>query len=318
MSTIEVRVARKACEAEGICSYELVRADGAPLPPFEAGAHIDVHLDGGLVRQYSLCNAPGETGRYLIAVLHEAASRGGSRAMHELVDTGSPLHIGPPRNHFPLAGSGRSLLLAGGIGVTPILAMAEALAAAGAEFELHYCARSPQRAAFRERIGASAFKERVHFHYDDGAAAQRLDLERLLGGADGTTELYVCGPQGFIAHVLGRAKEMGWPAARLHVEYFGAAHVDNGADQAFEVKLAASGKVVAVAAGQTVIEALAAHGVDIPYSCGEGVCGTCLTRVLDGVPEHRDLYLTEEEQAANDQFTPCCSRARTPQLVLDL
>lgn len=318
MSTIDVLVARKAHEAEGICSYELASADGAPLPPFEAGAHIDVHLDGDLVRQYSLCNAPGETARYLIGVLHDAASRGGSRAMHELVDTGTRLRISAPKNHFPLVTAGRSLLLAGGIGVTPILAMAEALAAAGAEFELHYCARSPQHAAFRERIGASAFARRAHFHYDDGDAAQRLDLGRLLGGADGGTHLYVCGPQGFIAHVLGRAKDMGWPAARLHVEYFGAAAVDSAGDRAFEVKLAASGKVVAVAAGQTVIEALAAQGVDIPYACAEGVCGTCLTRVLDGVPEHRDLYLTEEEQAANDQFTPCCSRARTPLLVLDL
>jgi vanillate O-demethylase ferredoxin subunit len=128
----------------------------------------------------------------------------------------------------------------------------------------------------------------------------------------------VCGPQGFIEHVLGSAQALGWPAARLHVEYFGAGAADTSGDAPFDVQLAASGKVVTVPAGRTVIKVLAEHGVDIPYSCEEGVCGTCLTRVLGGVPDHRDLYLTEEEQAANDQFTPCCSRARTPLLVLDL
>jgi len=318
MSTIAVRVARKLREAEDICSYELVREDGAPLPPFEAGAHIDVHLDDGVVRQYSLCNAPGETHRYQIGVLRDGASRGGSLAMHERIEEGSRLRIGAPKNHFPLAEAERSLLLAGGIGVTPLLAMAETLARRGAAFELHYCARSPQRAAFRERIRASAFAAHAHFHYDSGEAAQKLDLAGLLEAAGAATQLYVCGPQGFIDHVLGAARAMGWPAARLHVEYFGNAALETGGDRPFEVKLASSGKVVSVAAGQSVIEALAQQGVEIAYSCGEGVCGTCLTRVLDGVPEHRDLYLTEEEQAANDQFTPCCSRARTPLLVLDL
>jgi len=128
----------------------------------------------------------------------------------------------------------------------------------------------------------------------------------------------VCGPQGFIAHVLDAAKAQGWPAAQLHVEYFGTAAVDTSGDRAFDVRLASTGRVLTVPADKTVIAALAEHGVDIPYSCEQGVCGTCLTRVLDGVPDHRDLYLTEQEQAANDQFTPCCSRARTPVLVLDL
>lgn len=318
MSTIQVRVARKTCEAEGICSYELVRLDGAPLPPFEAGAHIDVHLADKLVRQYSLCNAPGETQRYLIAVLRDADSRGGSQAMHDRIDAGSVLQISEPKNHFPLVEAGRTLLLAGGIGVTPILAMAETLAARGAAFEMHYCARSPERAAFRERIGGATFAPQVHFHYDSGDAAQKLDLAGLLAAPQPGTHLYVCGPQGFIDHVLDTAKAQGWPAAQLHVEYFGAATSDTSADQAFDVKLASSGRVVTIPAGKTVIEALAEQGVDIPYSCEEGVCGTCLTRVLAGVPDHRDMYLTEEEQAANDQFTPCCSRSRTPVLVLDL
>lgn len=317
MSTIEVRVAAKVSEAEGICSYELVRLDGAPLPPFEAGAHIDVHVGAGQVRQYSLCSAPHETHRYLIGVLRDAASRGGSQAMHDTVQVGSVLTIGAPRNHFQLVEAPRVLLVAGGIGVTPILAMAEALAAKGADFELHYCARSPERAAFRERIAASRFARQAHFHFDSADAAQRLDLPALLA-APGQTHLYVCGPTGFIGHVLDTARAQGWPEAQLHVEYFAGAAVDTTGDQTFTVKLASNGKVYTVPAGRTVIQVLAEQGVAVQYSCEEGVCGTCLTRVLEGVPEHRDLYLTDEERAANDQFTPCCSRARTGLLVLDL
>lgn len=318
MSTIEVRVAKRAREADGICSYELVPVDGAPLPAFDAGAHIDVHLAGNLVRQYSLCNLPGETHRYQIGVLRESASRGGSQAMHDHIDTGSVLTISAPKNHFPLVQAKRSLLFAGGIGITPILAMAEALASRGASFELHYSVRSPERAAFSERIACSPFNDRVHFHYDSGPAAQKLDLAALLARPGPDTHVYVCGPQGFIDHVLGSARELGWPAAQLHVEYFSAAAVDASGDQAFDVKLASSGKVVTVPAGKTVIETLAGQGIEIPYSCEQGVCGTCLTRVLEGVPDHRDMYLTEEERAANDQFTPCCSRAKTALLVLDL
>ena len=318
MSTIQVRVASKTNEAEDICSYELVPLDGVPLPPFEAGAHIDVHLSGSLVRQYSLCNAPGETHRYQIGVLRDIDSRGGSQAMHDHIDTGSTLSISAPKNHFPLVEAKRTLLLAGGIGVTPILAMAETLAAKGAQFEMHYSARSPERAAFKERLGACGFAGQVHIHYDSGDAAQKLDLGKLLAAPDAGTHLYVCGPQGFIDHVLGSAKALGWPQSQLHVEYFSAAAVDTSGDGAFDVKLASSGKVVTVPAGQTVIKVLAEQGVSVPYSCEEGVCGTCLTRVLEGVPDHRDMYLSEEEQAANDQFMPCCSRAKTPLLVLDL
>lgn len=318
MSTIEVKVANRTCEADGICSYELVRTDGQALPPFEAGAHIDVHLAGNLVRQYSLCNAPGETHRYLIGVLRDTDSRGGSQAMHDHVDLGSVLQISEPKNHFPLVEAKRTLLLAGGIGVTPILAMAETLAAKGAAFEMHYCARSPEKAAFKERLAGCGFAAQVQFHYDSGDAAQKLDLPALLARPEAGTHVYVCGPQGFIDYVLGTAKAQGWPQAQLHVEYFSAAAVDTTGDQAFDVKLASSGKVVTIPAGKTVIKVLEEQGVVIPYSCEEGVCGTCLTRVLEGVPDHRDMYLTEEEQAANDQFTPCCSRAKSPVLVLDL
>ncbi|MFJ1466222.1 PDR/VanB family oxidoreductase [Massilia orientalis] len=315
MSALNVRVARKTREAEAICSYELVPVDGAALPPFAAGAHVDVHLPNGLVRQYSLCNAPGETHRYLIAVLRDADSRGGSQAMHDDVDVGTLLTISAPKNHFPLVDAARTLLLAGGIGITPILAMAETLAADGAKFEFHYCVRSPERAAFLERIRGAGFARQVQVHYD---ADRTLDLASLLAAPQPGTHLYVCGPQGFIDHVLDNAKARGWSAGQLHVEYFGAAAADTGGDQPFDVRLAASGRVVTIPVGRTVLKVLAEQGVDIPYSCEEGVCGTCLTRVLEGVPDHRDLYLTDAERAANDQFTPCCSRARTPLLVLDL
>lgn len=317
MNTIDVRVAAKTCEAAGICSYELVRLDGGTLPPFEAGAHIDVHVGDRQVRQYSLCNAPHETHRYLIGVLRDAGSRGGSVAMHDAVHAGSVLTISAPRNHFPLVEAARTLLIAGGIGVTPILAMAEALASKGAAFEMHYCARSPEHAAFRDRLAASHFSRHVHFHYDNGDAAQQLDLPALLA-APSDVHLYVCGPAGFIDYVLASARAQGWPDAQLHVEYFGRAVVDTTGDQPFDVKLASSGRVLTVPAGRSVIQVLAEQGIDLPYSCEEGVCGTCLTRVLDGVPDHRDLYLSDEEHAANDQFTPCCSRARTGLLVLDI
>ncbi|MYM81833.1 2Fe-2S iron-sulfur cluster binding domain-containing protein [Duganella sp. FT50W] len=321
MSTalLQVRVAQRCNEAEDICSYELVSVNGAELPPFTAGAHIDVHVGDGLVRQYSLCNPPHERHRYLIGVLRDPASRGGSRAMHEQVQTGATLQISAPKNHFPLAEASRSLLLAGGIGVTPVLAMAEALSAQGAPFEMHYCARSPERAAFRDRIAASAFAPQVHFHYDSGDAAQKLDLPALLAGLDRGTHIYLCGPQGFIDYVKGCAKAHDWPQEQVHLEYFGAAVAPAaGGDQPFEVKLASSGKVYTIPADSTVLRVLNDAGVFIPASCEQGVCGTCLTRVLDGVPDHRDLYLEEAEQAANDQFTPCCSRSKTAMLTLDL
>lgn len=316
---LTVRVARKQLEAQDICSFELVRADGAPLPPFSAGSHVDVLLPGGLTRQYSLCNDPGETHRYLIAVLRDAASRGGSVAMHEQVHEGTVLQISAPKNHFALAHEARRhLLLAGGIGITPLLCMAERLAVTGADFTLHYASRSPARTAFVQRIAGAGFAARVQHHYDDGPAAQRLDIPALLAAPAEGAHLYVCGPQGFMNAVLASARAQGWPEARLHYEFFGAAPTAKAGDGGFEVQLASSGRVIAVAPDQRVTHALEAAGVLVPVSCEQGVCGTCLTRVIEGVPEHRDQYLTPEEQAANDQFTPCCSRARTPRLVLDL
>ncbi len=316
---ISVRVSRRTVEAQDICSFELVSADGTPLPAFAAGSHIDVQVPGGPVRQYSLCNDPSESHRYVIAVLRDPVSRGGSSGMHERVREGDRLSISTPRNHFALAHDARShLLLAGGIGVTPLLCMAERLAKIGAEFEMHYATRSPARTAFRPRIEASSFASRVTFHHDDGADAQKLDIAALLATPQAGRHLYVCGPKGFMDAVLGTARARAWPEAQLHYEFFGADVASKESDAGFEVMLASSGRVIRVAPDRSVVHALAEAGITVPTSCEQGVCGTCLTRVIEGQPEHRDLYLTPEEQAANDQFLPCCSRARSARLVLDL
>jgi vanillate monooxygenase ferredoxin subunit len=316
---LQVRVAAKTVEAEGITSFELVGVDGRALPAFSAGSHVDVHLPNGLTRQYSLCNHPGESHRYLIAVLNEPRSRGGSRAMHEQVQVGDELRISTPRNHFPLAhGATHSVLLAGGIGVTPILCMAERLALSGAAFEMHYCTRSPARTAFRQRIAAASYAPRVSFHFDDGDTAQKLPLAQLVAAPRPGVHLYVCGPKGFMDWVLGSARAAGWPAEQLHCEYFGAEVAPSDHDAGFEVQLASSGRIIVVPKDQTVVQALAAAGVEVMTSCEQGVCGTCLTRVLEGECDHKDMYLTPEEQAAHDQFTPCCSRARSARLVLGL
>jgi vanillate monooxygenase ferredoxin subunit len=318
MEHLAVKVVSKKIEAEDIASFELATADGAPLPAFSAGSHIDVQVPGGLTRQYSLCNDAAERHRYRIAVLRDPASRGGSTAMHDAVKAGDVLHISEPRNHFPLQHAKRSLLFAGGIGVTPLLCMAQRLAAIGADFVLHYCTRSVERTAFRTEIANSAFADRVRFHYDAGPPEQKLNLEADLGAPDPACRLYVCGPTGFIDYVVGTAKVKGWSADQIHLEYFGAAPKDSSGDSAFDVRVASSGKTYTVAAGQSVVQALLEHGVEILTSCEQGVCGTCITRVLEGEPDHRDLYFTDEEHAKNDQFTPCCSRAKSKILVLDL
>jgi vanillate monooxygenase ferredoxin subunit len=318
MESLAVRVVRKLQEAEDIASFELASTSGAPLPAFSAGSHIDVHVPGGLTRQYSLCNDSGEQHRYRIAVLRDPASRGGSIAMHESVHEGDVIHISEPKNHFPLHHGSRSLLFAGGIGVTPLLCMAQRLATIGADFTLHYCTRSPERTAFFQEITASPFADRVQIHFDSGAPEQKLDLPSMIAQPGPGTHLYVCGPTGFIDYVVSTAKAKGWPGDQIHLEYFGAAPQDTAGDSAFEVKIASTGKSYPVAAGQSVVKALQEHGIEILTSCEQGVCGTCITRVLDGEPDHRDMYFTEEEHAKNDQFTPCCSRARSKTLVLDL
>ncbi len=318
MDQLTVKVLRKTQEAQDIASFELARVDGGPLPAFSAGSHIDVQIPGGLTRQYSLCNDDQESHRYRIAVLRDPATRGGSQGMHERVREGDVLTISTPRNHFPLVRAERTLLLAGGIGVTPLLCMAQRLATMGADFELHYCARSAGRTAFRAEIAAAPWAAHAHFHFDDGDAGQRLDAAGLLAAPAPGAHVYVCGPTGFIDHVVGTAAAQGWDKANVHLEYFGAAPHDTTGDGSFAVRIASSGQTYTVAKDQSVVQALLPHGIEIMTSCEQGVCGTCITRVLEGECDHRDLYFSDEEKAANDQFTPCCSRAKSAVLVLDL
>lgn len=318
MTAIQVQVRRKAHEAQDIVSFELTRRDGQSLPGFSAGAHIDVHTPSGKVRQYSLLEDSQAPSSYRIAVLRDPTSRGGSASMHDDLHEGDVISISEPRNHFPLTHAARSVLIAGGIGITPLICMAHRLIAQDADFDLHYCTRSPSRTAFRDAIASSDLKERVHYHFDDGPESQKLQLHSALGSADSGKHVYVCGPAGFIDWVLKSARALGFTSDQLHVEHFGAAVQDAAQDTEFTVRIASTGQNVAVKADQTVVQALAQNGIEINTSCEQGVCGTCITRVLEGQCDHRDLFFTEDEKARHDQFTPCCSRAIGNLLVLDL
>lgn len=316
MTLLKVKVIKKNKEAEDIISFELAEPDGRPLPEFSAGSHIDVQIKDGMVRQYSLCNHPKERDRYLIGVLRDPESRGGSVAMHNEIKEGDLLQISPPKNLFPLVHASRTLLFAGGIGITPILCMAERLAHINADFEMHYSTRSEQRTAFLHRIHNSSFSDRVHFHFSN--QSQRLQLEPLVGEPDPETHIYICGPTRFIDHILDSCKNYGWSHEQLHTEHFSGRDIDTSGDSDFEVQIASSGTTFSIPANKTVLEVLYENDIEVPASCEEGICGTCLTRVLEGTPDHRDMYQSKEEQAANDQFTPCCSRSHSKRLVLDL
>lgn len=318
MSELLVEVSRRVEEADGIASFELIDSAGATLPAFSAGAHIDVHVAPGLVRQYSLCDNPAVNRQWRIAVLREAEARGGSAALHDRVGVGDRLRVSAPRNHFGLVEARKSLLFAGGIEITPILAMAQSLHASGAEFDLHYCARSVKRMAFRYELERSGFASRVQFHTDNGHAAQRFDAERVLGSPGEGVHLCVCGSAGFMSYVLGVARQFGWPDVQCHREHFAAPLPAPSGDSPFEVVLARTGPGHVVLVGKSVVEVLRDAGVEIPTSCEVGVCGTCMTHVVSGTPDHRDAYLTEAERVGNRMFTPCCSRSRTPVLTRDL
>lgn len=318
---MDVRVRARRDEAEGICSFELEALDGQPLPQFDAGAHIDVHVRGGVVRQYSLCGDPQERRHWRIGVLRDPASRGGSAGMHEAVPVGTLLRVSAPRNLFGLIDAPHSLLVAGGIGVTPILSMAQQLHREGKTFELHYCARSPARMAFRDEIASATFADRARFYFDDdGRGAAGFDAAATLKAAPAGAHLYVCGPNGFMAHVLDAARAAGWPEERLHREHFAASTgaQDRTGDRPFVLRLARSGATLEVPADRSALQVLLDHGIGLNFSCESGVCGSCITPLLEGLPEHRDTCLLDSERADNRLFTPCCSRARTPELVLDL
>ncbi|RQZ10224.1 flavodoxin reductase [Burkholderia sp. Bp9031] len=314
---LEVRVAAKTVEADGVCAFELVGQKGEKLPSFTAGSHIDVYV-GGFVRQYSLCGDSRDRRRYLIAVLCAPESRGASVAMHERVEVGDLLEIGVPRNHFALDESAPgSLLLAGGIGITPILGMAERLAQRGADFEMHYCARSRSRAAFLERLARSSFARRVTYHFSDECSGTRLDIDHVVERQPAGTHLYVCGPERFTDAVLDAARRHGWTEERLHSERFAAQAKQPAMTHAFDVRVLSTGKMYRVAEHMSITTALAGHDIEIPMSCEQGICGTCVTRVVSGEVEHLDSVLTEV-QRENGYFTPCCSRAKGECLVLDI
>ncbi len=313
----EVVIASRHGAAEGIAAFDLVPADGASLPPFDPGAHIDVEVGPGLIRQYSLYGDPRDTGRYRIAVLLEAQSRGGSAGVHGTFAQGARIRIADPRNNFPLCPTARhSVLVAGGIGITPLLAMAHHLRHRSESFELHYCFRERRRAAFLDLLATARFAERTQLHADDGDAGQRFAPATALGTPRPGVHVYICGPTGFMDWVIAEAQSAGWPADQLHMEYF-TADVDT-AGAAFIVEARRSGRTIPIRPDQTIAAALLEAGVDVPLSCEQGVCGTCLVGVLDGVPDHRDVYQTDEEKAANTHIACCCSRARSPVLVLDI
>ncbi len=316
--TLRVVVRRRESQGQGVLVLDLAPADGGELPPFEAGAHVDLHLGEGLVRQYSLCGNPADRQVYRLGILKDPNSRGGSIAAHERLSEGTVVEIGVPRNLFPLeAGARRSILVGGGIGVTPMIAMAHTLSAQDKPFALHYSGRTRSSCAFLDELAAAPFSAQVHTHFDDDAVEQRLNLVEVLTGADAGTHLYVCGPSGFMDWVIAEAGRLGLSAGQIHKEYF-QVEAPSAGGKAFDVALKKSGKTVHVAEGQTIVDALAGVGIKIKVSCEQGVCGTCLCNVLEGTPDHRDVFLTDEEKADNDQILLCCSRALSDTLVLDL
>nr|WP_211283689.1 PDR/VanB family oxidoreductase [Streptomyces antibioticus] len=324
MQTLDVIVHTISLASATSRTYELRAADGGPLPSFEAGAHIDVHLGPSLVRPYSLCNSPREKGRYLICVRRDDTGRGGSRTLHRDLTVGRRLRISAPRNHFPLVAAGHHVLVAGGIGITPLLSMAEALAARGASFVLHHYTSSAAEAPLLERLQNSAPGERAVVHHSDQGDTVRAGLPPELQVPEPDTAVYVCGPDGFMTHVVAEAMAAGWHPGQLHTERFApaaqAAPATAGDEMAtaFTVRIASTGTGYRVPADRTIAEVLTAHGVDVELSCEQGICGACLTPVLAGEPDHRDEVQTPDERAAGDRITICCSRARSPELLLGL
>jgi vanillate O-demethylase ferredoxin subunit len=319
MSAAPLRVLLKriAFEADRINSYTLEAADGAPLPAFTAGAHVELQLAPDLVRSYSLTNDPSERNRYVIAVKREAAGRGGSAHVHDRLKVGDVLTISAPHNNFVFdEGDHPSVFVAGGIGITPILSMLRHAHGLGRRWTLHYASRARRDAAFlgeiKELARASGSEFNAVFDQEGGGA---LNIATIATGAPAGAHLYCCGPlpmlEAFKAATRSRA------ARTVHLEYFSPVQ-EAATAGGFEVRLAKSGRTVAVAPGKTILEALLEEGFLVTYACGQGTCGTCETRVIDGTPDHRDVYLNDEEQAANTQIMICCSGSKSPVLVLDL
>jgi tetrachlorobenzoquinone reductase len=303
-------------EADRINSYTLQAADGGSLPAFTAGAHIDLHLAPDLVRSYSLTNDPTERHRYIIAVKHEADGRGGSAFVHNRLKVGDVLQVSAPRNNFALdEGDHRSIFIAGGIGVTPILSMLRRANALGRRWTLHYASRTQRDAAFLQDIRGLANGNEVSAVFDHEAGSAPLDIAAIAAAASDGTHLYCCGPLPMLEAFKAATRSR--PSQMVHLEYF-STDQEAATEGGFEVRLAKSGRTIAIAPGKTILAALLDAGIPVSYACSEGTCGTCETRVIDGIPDHRDVYLTDDEHAGNKRVMICCSGSKTPMLVLDL
>ncbi len=281
------------------------------LLSFAPGAHVDVTLPNGLIRQYSLCNAPADRSGYLIAVKKNKVGRGGSRYMHDELKVGAQLSVGAPRNHFPLVETApHSILIAGGIGITPIVAMAERLSMLGKSGDLHYCVRKREDAIFLERMDDAT----LHVSGDSSLGC-RIDFQAIVRAAPAGTHFYCCGPASMLdAFVTATA---GLPPIQVHLERFGGT-AEVATSGGFAVELARTGMTVEVKQGQTILDAIRACGVSVRASCQQGICGACETTVIAGIPDHRDTLLSPDEKASGDVMMICCSGSRTPRLVLDI
>lgn len=312
---MQLRVRSITYLAEDINGYELVDPRGRDLPRFAAGAHLDLRV-AGYLRQYSLYNDPAERRRYCIAVLRERNSRGGSQYLHERLRAGDRIDVSPPRSDFPLDTTARRhLLIAGGIGIAPIMSMVADLRRWRAEFKVHYCTRSPGKTAFHRELQSLAADGRLCFYHDGGDPARGLDIAAALRAPQLGTHLYYCGPGPMMEASAEAARE--WPPENVHYQYFTAAPkriVDK--DRPFRVKLAKSGREYDIPVGETIVEVLRRHGIAVRTSCELGYCGSCLTRYIDGKPDHRDQVL--EANGRERYVLICCSRSKTPVLELDL
>jgi tetrachlorobenzoquinone reductase len=320
MHLIPVRVSQLSEETPTVRVLELQPEGGHVLPPCEAGAHIDLHLPNGMSRSYSLIGPPGEASVYRIAVARDAVTRGGSAYVHDHMPVGTPLQVSAPRNHFALDESAPlSVLIAGGIGITPLWCMAQRLNQIGRRWRLHYACRTRELAAFQAPLAAAAAAGdgEVAFWWDDENGGRHLDVRALVAAAPAQAHLYCCGPAPMIAAFRAAAETR--PPETVHFESFKATPVAKDRPLGgFVVELARTGTQVAVPAGSTILDALMMQGIDAPYSCYEGLCGTCETRVLEGIPDHRDEILTAKAKASNETIIICCSGSKSPRLVLDL
>ncbi len=313
----KVRLEAVIDEAEDIKTFVLVPASGGDLPPFTPGAHIDVVACPGLVRQYSLCNpSVADPGRYEIAVKLERTGRGGSRAMHQL-SAGAMLEIGSPRNNFMLEAAPHYVLMGGGIGVTPLLCMARHLSSSGASFELHYFTRSRAHTAFLTALTTAPLMGHAHLHQGLGVGETARVTEALLARPAPEARLYVCGPGPFMDLVVSKGDQFG--TAAVHLERFSAPErPKSDGDARFTVRLARAGLSVLVLPGVSIAEALQQQGIEVPTSCEQGICGTCETTVLEGLPDHRDSYFSAAERASCRKILPCVSRSHSSEILLDL